>query len=75
MKQIKEWLSYQLNDSTAKKLDDRPFPLFHISYFNILEVVFLNKVSNLSAQQRGSDSSSNLIIESQMLIYERDHEG
>ena len=40
---------YQLDDSTAKKLDDRPFPFCHIAfvYFNILDVALLNKVSNL----------------------------
>ena len=29
MEQIQEWVNYQLNDSTARKLDDGPFPLLY----------------------------------------------
>ena len=61
MEQTKKWLGYQLDDSTAEKLDDRPFPLFLKSlyiYFNISDVVLLYYVPILSAQQRGSDFSS-----------------
>ena len=37
MEQIEEWLSYQLDDSTAKKLDNRPFPLLsHTVFFYII---------------------------------------
>ena len=47
IEQINKWLRYQLDDSTAKKFDDHPFPLSKIVYFNILDAALLNKVSNM----------------------------
>ena len=61
-----KWLRYQLDHDTAKSLTtgrSLSSTYRYIKYINFLEVV-LNKVSNLSAQRRGSDfiSNSNICI-------------
>ena len=57
LEQTEECVSYQLDESTSEKLDDRPFPhmFYVIICLIILEFASFSEVSNLLAHMKGSD--------------------
>ena len=66
MEQIEDLLSFQLDDSSAKTVDDwlflfLSFSIVLIFIVIVLEMPLLHEVSNLSAHEIGSDFSRDLI--------------